>query len=606
MNKSLLAPLAAAVFSAHSIAATTIEEVVVSSRIPESTLNLSTSVSLIDEQQLQLSGQESLANALAAQPGVGVSHNGGIGSVTTVRIRGEEGFRTQLRIDGVLIADPSAPQVTPVFDDLLVSGVERVEILRGPQGVLYGADAGGVVSITSKRYEDALAGSVDVKAGTDGFQRVTGNVGGSSDLGYFFVSGSDLDVDGFDATSPTDDKDSYDNQTLQLNGKINLSENWFVKGFYRQHEADNDYDNCFVSATFATSDDCRSDSELDIWSVGIGYKNSVFSHELNASISDISREFFTEGELTFENEGEITQVEYLGSYTPQDSLKIVFGIDSKEEEIAFSERDQLAAFVNVQTQFNDHWFIDIGARYDDVDDFGEYQSFRLGSSYLITFQDSGILKFKASYGSGFRAPSLFEQFLNDTAFFGPAAGLQLDEETSKGYDLGVEWFSEQGWKLSLVWFDQTVEDFIEFDPVFFSGYLQSDDDATSQGVEVAFNWPVSESLELSVNHTYNDTETSNGQQRARRPENITNFSVIAQLIENLTLSSQLSFVSDAIDIDGEDLDNYSLLNITVNYAVTPELQVYSNVINALDDDYQEARGFNNGGIQAYVGARYSF
>src|SRR5690606_40926730 len=86
------------------------------------------------------------------QPGIGVSNSGGTGKFTALRIRGEEGYRTVLLIDGVKAVDPSGTQAVPTFESLLVtSDVERVEVLRGPQGFIYGADAGGVVSVLTRR-----------------------------------------------------------------------------------------------------------------------------------------------------------------------------------------------------------------------------------------------------------------------------------------------------------------------------------------------------------------------------------------------------------------------------------------------------------------------
>lgn len=141
---------------AQSVAEVRPEEIVVtSSIIPMPRRQIGTAVSVIEGTDIQLRGYEGLADVLRTQTGIGVTNSGGPGKSTTLRIRGEEGYRTMLMIDGVKAVDPSAPQVAPDFDSLLTTGdMERIEVLRGPQGFMYGADAGGVVSIITGKGAD--------------------------------------------------------------------------------------------------------------------------------------------------------------------------------------------------------------------------------------------------------------------------------------------------------------------------------------------------------------------------------------------------------------------------------------------------------------------
>ena len=139
---------------------------VVSSRIEVPLKQVSTSIETIDDEYLELAGQLSIADILRTATGINVSNSGGIGKNTTVRIRGEEGFRTKVLIDGVELSDPSAPQVLPLFDDITSSHISRIDILRGPQGLAYGADAGGVIAITSKQAEQGMKISSKAEIGS--------------------------------------------------------------------------------------------------------------------------------------------------------------------------------------------------------------------------------------------------------------------------------------------------------------------------------------------------------------------------------------------------------------------------------------------------------
>jgi outer membrane receptor for ferrienterochelin and colicin len=101
-----------------------VEEVVVSSRTPDLIDQIGVSVSVLDEDTMQSLGYPDLASLLDTQPGVTVTMDGGYGKAAAVRIRGEEGYRTRIVLDGINIADPSSPQVSPRIEHLVSSGLD--------------------------------------------------------------------------------------------------------------------------------------------------------------------------------------------------------------------------------------------------------------------------------------------------------------------------------------------------------------------------------------------------------------------------------------------------------------------------------------------------
>ncbi|MFT4997259.1 MAG: vitamin B12 transporter, partial [Flavobacteriales bacterium] len=107
-----------------------LEEVIVSaSRIEIPLRQIGTSVSVINGEEIQLRGYNSLTDVLSTQPGIAASNAGGLGKTTSLRIRGEEGYRTLMMIDGVDISDPSGTQVGPRLESFIASNdIEKVEI----------------------------------------------------------------------------------------------------------------------------------------------------------------------------------------------------------------------------------------------------------------------------------------------------------------------------------------------------------------------------------------------------------------------------------------------------------------------------------------------
>ena len=140
---------------------------------------------------------------LRTQPGIGVSNQGGTGGVTSLRIRGEENYRTRFFLDGMDISDSSSPQTTARVEQLLSSGIARVEILRGPQGLIYGADAGGVVNITTAAPTEGVSGDVSAEGGRFGTRQFAGAVNGGNGTLDFSLSAADFETDGFNAMTAT-------------------------------------------------------------------------------------------------------------------------------------------------------------------------------------------------------------------------------------------------------------------------------------------------------------------------------------------------------------------------------------------------------------------
>jgi vitamin B12 transporter len=595
------------------------EIAVTSSIVAQPRRQIGTAVSVIETEEIALRGYEDLADVLRTQAGIGVSNSGGAGKSTAVFIRGEDSFRTLLMIDGVKALDPSTPQVTPSFDSLLAtSDLQRVEVLRGPQGFIYGADAGGVVNVITKRGADELGGQLALEYGDYSTRKVDAALSGGNDKGDYFVSAVDLATDGFNAqTSDTllRDDDGADNTTLHVKLGWNLTEDLRLQLVARDIDAEAQFDNCFGTAPFfPLSNDCAGTTDQQTYKLSADHSTGRFTSSFGFSEVDIARDSLTAGVSTFATEGSLARVEYTGSYRPSDELGLVYGIDLQDEELTDffgpRSRDQNGYYFEYQGGFGDAFFLSLGARYDDNDDFGSHTSSRLSAAYVQALGADRSLKYRASAGTGFRAPSLFEMSLNRNAVSPPAAGVVLKEETSRGYDVGVEYDGTNGVHLEFTYFDQEIEDAIEFDLVFFSGYVQSTRVSTSKGIELGANVPFGDRWELLANWTSNDTEDAAGQQRLRRPKNLGNFGVQYRTAsERLALLANYRLTRDTIDttfLGTAPLPDYEVLDLSVTFDASELVQIYGRVQNATDETYQEVVGYNTAGRSIYGGVRLRF
>ena len=337
----------------------------------------------------------------------------------------------------------------------------------------------------------------------------------------------------------------------------------------------------------------------------------AFTNQLSYNSTETKRNFYAEDSLSFFADGELSRTSYLGSYSGGDQLRLVYGIDLETESIddgTFDrERDQDGYYLEYQGGFSDRFFLTAGARYDDNEDFGTHTSHRLSGAYLFGL-NGGELKLKGAYGTGFRAPSLYEIAYNGGAFaYPPASETVLTEETSHGYDIGLSWHGDSGLLLEAVYFDQSIEDEIYFDLIDYSGYLQGSGETNSTGVELIGQITFIESLTLGANYTYNDTEDSTGEVRVRRPKHLANVSLNWQGLDNrLVLGLNVRGSYDAEDIDGTAMDDYEVVDINASFEILDGLQVYGRVENLFDEDYEEIPTYNTSGAAAYAGLRYAF
>ncbi len=591
----------------------TLEEIVVtSSRVPTPLRQIGTSVSVVTQVEIERLGYSSLYDVLRTQPGIGVSNQGGPGSITSLRIRGEESYRTRYYLDGIDISDTSSPQNTGRAEHLLSSGIQRVEILRGPQGLMYGSDAGGVVNITTLSPGEGLNGSLSAEAGRYDTQQYAANLNGGNGTVDFSITATDYASDLFNArTSDTDllDKDGYENTTLHGRFGWNLSDDLRLSLVARDVDGDNEYDECFTVDTFTSSNDCRDEFEQQSWRVAANYQRGRFAHELFYSDNDTSRDNFTENRFAFGAGGNLERSGYLGSFEGGETLKLVYGVDLLSESsdgASGEDRDQQGYYLEYQGGLNDSLYFTAGARYDDNDDFGSHTSFRVSGAYLIPL-GVGEMKLRATYGTGFRPPSLFEIDTNSSAFtLPPAQGLELSEEESVGYDLAVSWTDGARLFLEAVYFDQEITDEIFYDFDSF-GYLQRSGDTQSEGIELFAQWDVMDAVSLNANYTYTDSQDIAGNQRPRRPEHLANLGLSWRLLaERLVLGVQARLSQDAVNTDGSPLDDYEVLDLNATFHVTDGLEVYGRIENLLDEDYEEVPTYNTSGAAGYIGLRYHF
>jgi vitamin B12 transporter len=587
------------------------EIVVIASQIPLSRRRIGTSVSSLGEEDIRAHGNFALSDILRQLPAVAASTAGGVGQPVSLRIRGEEGFRTLLLYDGMRLSDPSTPQIAPRFDQVLSSHVGQVELLRGPQGLSYGADAGGVVSITSPASDKVLAGSLDLQTGTFGTRQLAGQVNGRQDRTDYHVAVTDFRSDGFNAriSDAAADKDGYENTTWHGRLLRELNDSWSLGLVSRHTRGTGQFDGC----GFPTVHDCVADYALDATRLSVHYDGAGGSHTLAFASTDTDRQSYTAGTAAFGANGTLQRWEYLGNTTPWRSLGLVWGADLESADSGSRQRDNRGLHLEMLSDLSTRWFLSAGLRHDDNEDFGSHTGYRVSAAWLAMPSAGYQLKLRGSLGSGFRAPSLYEVEYNSGPWaYAPAADVRLREETSRGWELGLELAAGTAWQSAIVYFDQQVENAISFDLAGYSGYLQEPGGSRSSGVELSGRWQAGERLGLQANITFNDATRPNGQPRIQRPRRQANGGIDYRSPSGrLLVHGYYRSARDAVDeVFGGSapipLDDHGVLDLGATLQLGTGVTLSLRVENALDEDFREVVDYNNPPRAVYVGASLGF
>ena len=602
--------------SSHFAVADSIEEtVVVADRVDTAVTSLAVSVNVLDRELISALGSATLPQLLKSQVGISTTQNGGIGAVSGIRVRGQDAFRTRVLIDGIDISDPSSPQIAPRMEHVLAPALERVEVLRGTQGLLWGADAGGVISLTSRRATEQPSIAVSAERGGYGFETesIVASSGATS-LGEMTAILNHVGMDGFNALkSDTQlaDNDGYDNDSYRLSYTTPQWQGWSATLSAREVDATTDYDGCGrfdESFSFISSNDCSDGYNNETRAVVVRHAGDGNSTQISVSESDSDRAYFTDGLFQFALKGSNEQMSVSHNRTLTENYDLTVGVDLDEQSYddgfgTARSRDNEAIFMNVKRATN-KVTLSAAVRTDDNDDFGRFTSWRITALTETGFDG---VAFKTAYGTGFRAPSPYEVGSNQSPFaLAEARETALNEEQSEGWEMGLRGNQDHlSWELT--YFDQEVSDAIvySYNPALFAGgYLQIPGTSQFSGVEATAAWEIGEGVTLEGFVTDLNAEDANGNDLPYRPETTAQVSArySAAKIDWLLLAR---YTSDRSDGFGTRLNEYTVMDGSFRYAITDELNVSVRAENVTNEGYSDIVGYRSAGRTFYVGLNVS-
>ncbi|MGH7266921.1 MAG: TonB-dependent receptor plug domain-containing protein [Candidatus Rokuibacteriota bacterium] len=590
--------------------------VVTATRLEEPLWQIGASVTVIPEEELRAHQYRTVEEALRHVPGVEVQRSGSLGKTTTARIRGAGAAQIQVLVDGVRVKSLTTGDFD--FADLSLDDVERIEVVRGPQSTLYGADAiGGVINIVTKRGRGAPGGFVDLEAGNYDTYRERAGLSGALGPWNFSLGVSRLE---FGGQFPNDEHD-----LTSVNGRVGYAlpnrGEIALTGRYADTHRGIPFRTVFPD--FAARRE--QDDELALGS--LEWRQpwvSWYEHVLRLS-GVRSRITFRDPDSEFEPRSEIEterrEVDWLHHFHVAAIDTVTVGLEYRNEEGTnqgtFSRgTDTWAAFVQNELRLFQRLFLTGGLRHDHNSVFGGETTGRVAASYVLRATDTRL---KASWGEGFRAPTFNDLFFPATFPPCPAFGNpDLRPERSDSWDAGVE---QELWqrrvRLGATYFRNEFEDLIQaalVDPVAFCLQAQNVGRARTQGVEVEASVAPVDGLLLTLAYTFTDTEDrTTGDPLRRFAPHRWALGGVYEPLSGLTLTAEVLIVSSRFEGAGvERNDGYTVVNAGAAYRLPWRLPplagvtLHVKVTNLFNEDYAEVRGFPALGTHVVAGVRGDF
>ncbi|MDK2069419.1 TonB-dependent receptor [Aliarcobacter butzleri] len=595
--KKISTSLVASFFLATNLFSTdTLETITVTSatKTEQSIKDVTSNIDVITAEDIEARKFKTVVEALNTIPGIQVSPSGGIGQQTSVFLRGMASNKTLVLIDGIRLNDPTGLSGAN-FEHLMINDIERIEVIKGAQSSIWGADASaGVINIITKSAQKGTHGSASVEYGRYDSKISKANISHKTDDFDAKLGVTRVDTDGFSAMTPRGEKakkyedDGYENTTANIKLGYNFDENNRVSTSYEIIDTKVDYDNSPNS-----SDKAKTKTHL----AGVNYenKNDIAITNVYANYTDITREY---SYGNFDGNVKEYGVKSIVPYLSETSF-LTIGTDYKEFEHKNDldkQYDNKAIYItNTNKFFDDKTIFTESLRYDKYSDFDNKTTGKVGLKQYIIDE----LNLSSNYGTGYNVPTIYQLF-EPAGMWGNVGNPDLQPEKTKGYDVGLEYKG-----FSITYFDTKVNNMIGYG----NGYENIEGDSKLKGTEIAYKNSVTEDIFLNLNYTNLSAKNADKEYLARRAKDKVGFGVDYYGLKDFHFNINGEYIGTRYERDdekGASTGNYTIWNAVVDYDINKTFSTYVKLDNMFNKDYQIVDGYATSQRAAFVGLKASF
>jgi len=615
--------------------------VISAGKTPQSKSTVGSSVSIIDSETIESSGEHFLGNVLDdSLPGMNYFESGGHGTLGGIQLRGLPKRYSTVYIDGVKMSDPSSNDNSFYMTNIMNSDIERVEILKGSQSSLYGSGAiGGTINIITKKGEKNKTKNINILNGSNGTVNTNASFSGSKGNSTYYVGLTKFDTDGISAMNDNNEKDGYTNESIITNYSYEIDNGLSFEGSARYSDSLLNYD---TVANGRTDKPNLSDDEELSYSLKLIKDAGQYTNSVGYNKTQIDRSSVAYNSTIKHYWGYREALNYLGEYNFNLDQKIVYGADI-EIDTAELKDDWTAEYElnqeRVYSQYFDYQFrpmeklySTVGFRRDNHTVAGDFTTGRATLAYKL----NNSSKIRGSYGTGVMYPTLYQYYLGTVM----TDIESLVPEKSKSFDVGYETvFEAMNLTFDISVFKITYENALE-------GWRSNTNEdgngwavknttaqVESKGIELSTLWKPKGNFNLSLNYNYNETydgadcedphknvDSSNNpinlcidQAMIRVPRHEVTSGLGYKFNKDLSNKIFVKYSGERRDYGNTNngfndviLDDYITINYYLNYKIYDQLNLYFIANNLFDQRYEEAYMYTGMGQDVSFGIKRSF
>lgn len=552
----------------------------------------SSNVIVLDRKDIENSNSNTLSEILNSIPGVNSSNQGGIGQTSSYFLQGFEKKYISILIDGINFADNTAPQPETYLNSISLDEIERIEILKGPQGSIYGSSAaGGVISIITKgNSKKGINTSIASNFGSFGTVSKTLNTGYSAEKWDLNLSVNGTHSDGFSAKKSVEgeENDSFNSTKTTLKGSIRNDNNLVITGILRQIDSKTQYDNAWTINDFQKL-------RQSAGSIKIEKKINKIDSFLQFAKQRTVRQFGT-----YQYYGDTFNFDFLNWYNISNDHNVTIGFEYDDEKYndktLRADKDRHSFLIGVNSSFNNNFGYDLSLRKENDSSYGSQQSTRSEAYYLF----NPFLRLALSNSTGFRNPSLYEAF-------DPTYGTRtLKPETSETNRITVSGRTELingGYSLNA--YKSKISNLISSAAGTYI-YYNADGDTNISGIEGNINSKLGEQLFLDFGFVTTHKKTSDNKKNILLPRYSISGSLNYIFNKDFNLNTNLNYSEGSYDTSSVELPSYIIVGVKANYKINKNSKFNLSVVNVFDEDYVVNRGYNTSGRAVYLGFNSEF
>lgn len=611
------------------------EIVVSATRTSTPSIEIASSISVIDSVEIAQSHKTNILGLLKDQYGLSIMQSGGPGQLAQLYIRGANPGHVLVLIDGVKLNMPDDPGNSYDFSNLPVDNIEKIEVLRGPQSTLYGSNAmAGVINIITKKGYGKSSYFLNVEGGSlNTYKGIAGTSGsyGPADYSVSFSKTKSAGVSEADASYGNTEPDGYEiynvssrfgytiNPDIKLNAYAQFNTGTAdLDQWGGQYGDDPTYKFHHEEGSYEADADINSFNGVWRQNVSLSFMRNLRRYNYDSILyNPTSAMSFYQGDqyqFGWHNIIKAAQSQLLtvgleaakqSSSSASTYLSTVYGNSIS----SFPQKDMntISGYLQDQIKLSGNIFTTAGIRYDNFGDLGSAVTYRIAQTYLV---EAIGTKLKAVFGTGFKAPSLYD-------LFAPIYGNKdLKSEKSSGWEAGFEqYLFSSNILFGFTYFSNTFWDLIGYD----SNYRNINiDKANTNGIESYFTADFKE-ITFSASYTYTNTadktpgSSDENLSLIRRPKNTAALKLNCNISSKADANIDLAYIGKRDDKDFSyypvkrvQLGDYTLLGASVTYSILENVKIYGRIENALDKKYEDVLGYGTAGRTGYIGLKLNF